>query len=93
MHSVCTIRSVLLHNIIAVNSSLKLLDDLSKFTYPPACSLSRWVLYSSRAGVGAVGRFHGVWFKLGLAGTAGAWFTLVRPVWKPELSCQRNFRA
>jgi len=31
------------------------------------------VLYSSRAGV---------WFNLGLAGTADAWFTLVRPVWR-----------
>jgi len=24
----------------------------------------------------------GVCFNLGLAGTAGAWFTLVRPVWR-----------
>ena len=33
------------------------------------------MLYNSRAGVGA-----GVCFNLGLAGTTGAWFTLVRPV-------------
>ena len=35
------------------------------------------MLYNSRAGVGA-----GVCFNLGLAGSAGAWFTLVRPVWR-----------
>ena len=35
------------------------------------------MLYSSMASVGA-----GVWFNLGLAGMAGAWFVLVGPVWR-----------